>query len=151
MAPQFWPWLGLGLVSSALVAWGMLWPAASWARATTFSWYLGVTSLYLFLLLRHSAWRGWPWLAVGTLMGAGLTGTTAALWTDTVGWSLRLPFFGLPLPWGWVWGVFAWINMLVLGVRVWRRSGEAVAVWLGWRTRHLMAPLLGWPAIALSL
>src|SRR5262249_58317815 len=90
-----------------------------------------------FLLLRNSAWGGWPWIAVGTLTCAGLVCNAAAPWALATGWVLRLPSGGMAIPWGGAGGEIVWANMLLLGVLAWRRYGPAVACRLGWHAQSL--------------
>jgi hypothetical protein len=99
IAPDIWPWLGLLLVGRALVVWGLPWLAVPWAEAAPLSIYLAALALYLFLLLRNSAWGGWPWIAVGTLTCAGLVCNAAAPWALATVWVLRLPSDGMAIPW----------------------------------------------------
>src|SRR5439155_15104687 len=108
-------------------------------------------ALYLFLLLRNSAWGGWPWIAVGTLTCAGLVCNAAAPWTLATGWVLRLPSVGMAIPWGRAGGEMVWANILLLGVLAWWRYGQAVAYRLGWQAQSLTLPLLVWPSGVLGL
>jgi hypothetical protein len=151
IAPDIWPWLGLLLVGRALVVWGLPWLAAPWAEAAPLSIYLAALALYLFLLLRNSAWGGWPWIAVGTLTCAGLVCNVAAPWALATVWVLRLPSDGMAIPWGRAGGEIVWANMLLLGVMAWRRYGAAVTCRLGWQAQNLTLPLLAWPSGVLGL
>ena len=151
IAPDIWPWLGLLLVGSALTVWGLPWLAAPWAAAAPLGMYLAAVALYLFLLLRNSAWGGWPWIAVGTLTCAGLVCDAAAPWALATGWVLRLPSVGIAIPWGRAGGEIVWANLLLLGVMAWRRYGPAVACQLGWQAQSLTMPLLVWPSVVLGL
>jgi hypothetical protein len=151
IAPDIWPWLGLLLVGRALVVWGLPWLAAPWAEAAPLGLYLAALALYLFLLLRNSAWSGWPWIAVGTLTCAGLVCNAAAPWALATVWGLRLPSGGMAIPWGRARGEIVWANMLLLGVMAWRRYGPAVTSRLGWQAPNLTLPLLVWPSGVLGL
>jgi len=151
IAPDIWPWLGLLLVGSALTIWGLPWLAAPWAAAAPLGMYLAAVALYLFLLLRNSAWGGWPWIAVGTLTCAGLVCNAAASWALATGLVLRLPSVSMAIPWGRAGGEIVWANMLLLGVLAWRRYGPAVACQLGWQAQSLTLPLLVWPSVVLGL
>ena len=151
IAPALWPWLGLVLVSGALAVWGLPWGVEPWVDAASLGVYLTAVALYVFLLLRNSAWGGWPWIAVGTLTCAGLAFNMAAPWSLASGMVLRLPFIGLALPWGRAGGEIIWANMLLLGVTAWRRYGPTVVSRLGWQAQNLTRPLLVWPSIVLSL
>jgi len=151
ITPDIWPWLGLLLVGGALTVWGLPWLAAPWAEAAPLGMYLAAVALYLFLLLRNSAWGAWPWLAVGTLTCAGLVCNAAAPWALATGWVLRLPSGGIAIPWGRAGGEIVWANMLLLGVIAWRRYGPAVACRLGWQGQSLTLPLLVWPSGVLGL
>jgi hypothetical protein len=146
IAPDIWPWLGLLLVGRALVVWGLPWLAVPWAEAAPLSIYLAALALYLFLLLRNSAWGGWPWIAVGTLTCAGLVCNAAAPWALATVWVLRLPSDGMAIPWGRAGGEIVWANMLLLGVMALWRYGQAVTCRLGWRAQNLTLPLLVWPS-----
>jgi hypothetical protein len=151
IAPDTWPWLGLLLVGSALTVWGLPRLAAPWAEAAHLGMYLAAVALYLFLMLRNSAWGGWPWIAVGTLTCAGLVCNAAASWALATGWVLRLPSVGMAIPWGRAGGEIVWVNMLLLGVLAWRRYGPTVACRLGWQAQNLTLPLLVWPSVVLGL
>jgi hypothetical protein len=151
IAPDTWPWLGLLLVGSALTVWGLPRLAAPWAEAAPLGMYLAAVALYLFLMLRNSAWGGWPWIAVGTLTCAGLVCNAAASWALATGWVLRLPSVGMAIPWGRAGGEIVWVNMLLLGVLAWRRYGPTVACRLGWQAQNLTLPLLVWPSVVLGL
>ena len=72
IAAQAWPWFGLILGLSALLVWGVPWLPAFQPTAWSLGGYLTAIALYMFLLLRNTAWQGWPWFAVGTLSLAGL-------------------------------------------------------------------------------
>src|SRR5262249_34613728 len=144
-------WLGLLPVGSALVVWGLPWLAAPWAATAPLGMYLAAVALYLFLLLRNSAWGGWPWIAVGTLTCAGLGCNAAAPWALATRWVLRLPSGGMAIPWGGAGGEIVWANMLLLGVLAWRRYGPAVACRLDWQSQSLTLPLLVWPSVVLGL
>ena len=151
IAPDVWPWLGLLLVGSALTVWGLPWLTEPWAEAAPLGMYLAAVALYLFLLLRNSAWGGWPWLAVGTLTCAGLVCNAAAPWALATGWVLRLPSGGMAIPWGRAGGEIVWANLLLLGVLAWRRYGPVVACRLGWQAQSLTLPLLVWPSVVFGL
>jgi hypothetical protein len=151
IAPDLWPWLGLLLVSGALTVWGLPWLAAPWAAAAPLGMYLAAVALYLFLLLRNSAWGGWPWIAVGSLTCAGLVCNAAAPWALATGWELQLPSGGMTIPWGRAGGEMVWANMLLLGVMAWRRYGQAVTCRLGWQAQNLTLPLLVWSSGVLGL
>jgi hypothetical protein len=151
IAPDIWPWLGLLLVGGALTVWGLPWLAAPWAEAAPLGIYLAAVALYLFLLLRNSAWGGWPWIAVGSLTCAGLVCNAAAPWALATGWELQLPSGGMTIPWGRAGGEMVWANMLLLGVMAWRRYGQAVTCRLGWQAQNLTLPLLVWPSGVLGL
>jgi len=99
IAPDVWPWLGLLLVCSALGAWGVAWHPESQSAALRLAGYLTAVALYLFLLLRNSAWGGWPWLAVGALTWAGLAFQAAWLGSPTSWLVLRLPLVAPVTSW----------------------------------------------------
>jgi hypothetical protein len=151
IAPDIWPWLGLLLVGGALTVWGLPRLAEPWAEAAPLGMYLAAVALYLFLLLRNSAWGAWPWFAVGALTCAGLVCNAAAPWALATGWVLQLPSGGTTIPWGRAGGEIVWANMLLLGVLAWRRYGPAVAYRLGWQAQSLTLPLLVWPSVVLGL
>jgi len=142
IAPDTWPWLGLLLVGSALTVWGLPRLAEPGAGVAPLGMYLAVVALYLFLLLRNSAWGGWPWIVVGTLTCAGLVCNAVAPWALMTGWVLRLPSVGIELPWGRTGGEIVWANMLLLGV---------LACRLGWQAQNLTLPLLIWSSGVLGL
>src|SRR5262249_25298254 len=144
IAPDTWPWLGLLLVGSALTVWGLPQLAEPWAEAAPLGRYLAAVALYLFLLLRNSAWVGWPWIAVGTLTCAGLVYNATAPWAQATGLVLWLPSVGMAIPWGRAGGEIVWANMLLLGLMAWRRYGPVVACRLGWQAQSLTLPLLIW-------
>ena len=151
ITPDTWPWCGLGIVGIALVLWVMRGPIGSGIEASRLGGYLTAVALYLFLMLRHSAWPGFPWLAVLTLMGAGLAYNIAWLWRFSFGWVLPVPMFYLPLPFCFVLGAGVWLNGLLGGAFLWRRYGHAVASRLSWQYYELDRPLGWWPSAVLRL
>lgn len=119
--PALWPGLGLIItgLASALGVWTNAWPPAVGGLAV---------ALYLFLLLRNSAWPGLAWLAVGLLtVSGGLASGASAM--------LLLPL---------------WLNGLLLLIPLWRRHGPEWAHLLGWRQADLAAPLFWLPVLALA-
>jgi hypothetical protein len=136
--PTLWPLLGLASVLGGGVV-GVLDGALSLAAL------LAGLALYLFLLLRNTAWPGMAWLAVGMLTASGLLAAGALDWS----W------------WGRDYGRFATIrgfaavlvelNVLFLLVPLWRRHGRMLAQGLGWRQTGLEAPLFWTPFVVLVL
>jgi len=151
IAPDTWPWYGLGIVGIALVRWVVNGAAESGIAASQLGGYLTAVSFYLFLMLRHSAWPGFPWLAVLALMCAGLAYNIAWLWRFSFGWVLPVPMFYLPLPFCFVLGAGVWLNGLLAGAFLWRRYGHAVASRLSWQYDELDRPLGWWPSAVLRL
>mgnify|MGYP001295621840 CR=1 FL=1 len=130
-APMVWPLLGLG--STAFGAW-LGWVTGAWSPAAA----LGGLALYLFLLLRNTAWPGLAWLAVATLMASGLLAAgvpVGGFWGDGPGVIIAL----------------IWLNGLLLLIPWWRSRGRTVAGWLGWRQADLGPPLFWIPFAVLVL
>ena len=136
--PALWPLLGLASVLGGGVV-GVLDGALSPAAL------LAMLALYLFLLLRNTAWPGLAWLAVAMLTASGLLASGA-------------------LEWAW-WGrdyrlattirghavVLAELNLLFLLVSLWRRRGQWLAHRLRWRQSDLEPPLFWVPVAVLVL
>jgi hypothetical protein len=146
MAPDVWPWLGLLCVVSVLVGWGLPWDGVPQTAAWRLAHALSAVALYGFLLLRTSAWRVWPWLAVGTLTSAILVYNVAIAWAVGPLFALRLPLVDDGL----MAGTLLWGNLLLLGVTLWRRHGATVARYVCWQAHNLAEPLLGWATVVLS-
>ena len=127
----FWPLLGLISVLAGGAV-GLMTQELSSAAA------LAGLALYLFLLLRNTAWPGMAWLAVATLTASGLLAAT--------GWD------GL-LAGRWREGVAAliWLNLLFLLIPLWRRHGPPLAQRMRWRQSELATPLFWIPFVALIL
>ncbi|MCC9000779.1 MAG: hypothetical protein LM522_15035, partial [Candidatus Contendobacter sp.] len=150
-------WLGGNLL---LPRWNACWP--DWAVSAAFWPLLGLISvivggavglmagklssvaalaglaLYLFLLLRNTAWPGMAWLAVATLTASGLLAAT--------GWNGWLVSHGREDV-----AALVWLNLLFLLIPLWRRYGPLLAQQLCWRQAELEAPLFWTPFIALIL
>jgi hypothetical protein len=129
-----WPWFGLAFVLAG---------AATLARTPDTLW-LGLAGLsaYLFLLIRNSAWIGFPWLAAAALTAAGLA--LAGWWTAPLTEGRWQPLTAATM-----FASLAWLNLLLAAIPVWRRRGPALAEWLGWRRNDLERPLLAGSATAL--
>jgi hypothetical protein len=127
VAPRVWPWLGLISLASAL----LLHPRAvlHWA-------YLLAGAGYLFLMLRNSAWAGFPWLAALALASVGVAFGLERHLDGLV--SLKLSAAGSAAI-----EMLLWANALLLAARFWGRYGDPVAAQLGWRTAALHRPLVG--------
>jgi hypothetical protein len=151
IAPDTWPWCGLGIVGMALVLWVMRGPVGAGIEASRLGGYLTAVAFYLFLMLRHSAWPGFPWLAVLTLMCAGLAYNIAWLWRFSFGLLLPVPMFYLPLPFCFVLSAGVWLNGLLGGAFLWQRYGHAVSSRLSWHYYELDRPLGWWPSAVLRL
>ncbi|MFO1424162.1 MAG: hypothetical protein U1F70_11010 [Candidatus Competibacteraceae bacterium] len=136
--PALWPLLGLASVVGGGVV-GVLAGALSPAAL------LAALALYLFLLLRNTAWPGMAWLAVAALTASGLLASGALEWS----W------------WGRGQGQAATIqgcvvalvelNLLFLLVPLWRRHGQRLARGLRWRQAELEPPLFWTPFAVLIL
>lgn len=127
VAPTLWPLLGLvGVLRGAIagVVIGTLSPAAG----------LGLLALYLFLLLRNSAWIGLGWLTVAALAFSGLLAVGMP--------SMQVMVLAAAL---------LWINLLCLLGTVWRWRGADLAHVLGWRRHDLDEPLFWIPVLLLSV
>ena len=131
VAPMVWPLLGLGGV--AFGAW-LGWLTGAWLPAAA----LGGLTLYLFLLLRNTAWSGLAWLAVAALTASGLLVAGVPVWGF---WGDR-PGVIIAL---------VWLNGLLLLIPWWRSRGRTVAGWLGWRQAGLAPPLFWIPFAVLAL
>ena len=126
-----WPWLGLlvlfgaGLSEVNLNFNPLLLP---WSLVL-------VLAVYLLLMLRHSTWQGFPWLAVFFLAWAGVVfsvGRHHEAWIafdiEAIGW-IAIETLGLA-------------NLLLLGVRLWKRYGPALAAQLDLRRYEFESPLM---------
>ncbi len=136
--PALWPLLGLASVLGGGTV-GVLDGVLSLAGL------LAMLALYLFLLLRNTAWPGMAWLAVATLTASGLLASGA-------------------LEWSW-WGrghdqsatirgcivALVELNLLFLLVPLWRRHGQRLARGLRWRQFDLEPPLFWTPFAVLIL
>jgi hypothetical protein len=130
-----WPWFGLAAVLLATPA-GLMSP-----NATLFA--LGLAA-YLLLMIRHSAWAGFPWSAVAALTLAGLllgNPQTAVATVDP--WSL-LAAVGRLI-------TLLWLNLILLMVPLWRRYGPALVVRWRWRRDDLEQPLFWLPFAVLLI
>jgi hypothetical protein len=103
-----WPWLGLGLMGTALLAAG---PSQWW------SWPMALASAgYLAVLIRHGT--GFAWAAGLVLSWAGIAFSLAGpLSGESQG-----PV-GLQAMAGWAVKTLAWANLLLLAAELWRRYG----------------------------
>ncbi len=127
VAPTLWPLLGLvgvlrGVIAGVVI--GTLSPAAG----------LGLLALYLFLLLRNSAWIGLGWLMVAALAFSGLLAVGMP--------SMQVTVLAAAL---------LWINLLCLLGTAWRWRGAGLAHALGWRRHDLDEPLFWIPLLLLSV
>ncbi len=123
---ESWPWLGLLLVVAGTLDHTLQW-TLSWGS-------LAAVAGYLLLMLRNSAWKGFPWLAVLGLVGAGL------VFNGTILDGFRLAQYPIP-DIGFTLANGLWANALLLGVRWWGRYGQDLALRLGWRSADLARPL----------
>ncbi len=131
VAPMVWPLLGLG--SAAFGAW-LGWVTGAWPPVAA----LGGLAVYLFLLLRNTAWSGLAWLAVATLTASGLLAAGVPVWGfwgDGPGVIIAL----------------VWLNGLLLLIPWWRSRGRMLAAWLSWRQADLAPPLFWIPFAVLVL
>ena len=136
--PGLWPLLGL----TSVLGGGIV---GVWDGALASAALLAVLALYLFLLLRNTAWPGLAWLAVATLTASGLLASGALEWVwwgraDTLSATIR----GTAI-------VLAWLNVLFLLVPLWRRYGQSLAHSLRWRQADLEPPLFWTPFAVLVL
>lgn len=127
IVPRAWPWLGLLAMGAGI---------AVAYRPGALQWHLGVVAgVYLFLLLRQSAWPLFGWLAVGALSLGVLLFSLDLYRTALTG----LELFAI--------GMLAvqnllWANVLLKLVALWERHGPAIAERLRWRNPRLRAPFL---------
>ena len=136
--PALWPLLGLASVLGGGIVgvWdGALAPAAL----------LAVLALYLFLLLRNTAWPGLAWLAAATLTASGLLASGALEW---VWWSRDDWLFATIRRYA---VALAWLNLLFMLVPLWRRYGRRLAHGWRWRQADLEPPLFWIPFAVLVL
>ncbi|MDG4594945.1 MAG: hypothetical protein P9F75_04505 [Candidatus Contendobacter sp.] len=136
--PVLWPLLGLASVLGGGVV-GVLAGALSPAAL------LAALALYLFLLLRNTAWPGMAWLAVAALTASGLLASGALEWS----WWGRGQGQAATIR-GCVVAV-AELNLLFLLVPLWRRHGQWLARGLRWRQADLESPLFWIPFAVLIL
>ncbi len=136
--PAFWPLLGLvGVLGGGTV--GLLDGVLSLAGL------LAGVSLYLFLLLRNTAWPGMAWLAVATLTASGLLASGALEWVwwgRGYGQVATIRGFAMAL---------VGLNLLFLLVPLWWRYGRRLVQSLRWRQAELEAPLFWTPFAVLVL
>ncbi|CDH44654.1 hypothetical protein [Candidatus Contendibacter odensensis] len=136
VSATFWPLLGLiSVLAGGTVGW------MTWERSPAAA--LAGLSLYLFLLLRNTAWPGMAWLAVATLTASGLLAVIGIPPASS-------PPFSNGRLGEWVIALI-WLNWLFLLIPRWRRYGVMVAQWLDWRQSELEAPLFWTPFVALIL
>ena len=122
VSAALWPLLGL---ISVLIGGVGGWMAGELSPAVA----LAGLALYLFLLLRNTAWSGMAWLAVAALTASGLAASH-----DREGATALI-----------------WLNLLFLLIPLWRRYGSWLTQRLCWRQRELEAPLFWMPFNALIL
>lgn len=149
MAPRLWPWLGLCMVGSALLAWGLPWESPTRAATVRLGHYLAAVTLYLGLLLRTSAGRLWAWLAVGAFTSTALAYHTLLSWSIEPWLAPRPTVIDVATARSWLVGTVVWVNVLLLGVTLWRRHGQRLTASLRWQEHDLTPPLLWWAAIVL--
>ncbi len=136
--PTFWPLLGLASVLGGGTV-GAL------AGVPSLAALLAGLALYLFLLLRNTAWPGMAWLAVGMLTASGLLASGALEWTwwgRGYGQAASMRGFAIAL---------IGLNLLFLLVPLWRRHGQRLAHGLRWRQAELETPLFWTPFAVLIL
>ena len=133
VAPDIWPLLGLVCVLGGGVFGvmsGVLSPAVG----------LVAVALYLFLVLRNTAWPGMAWLAVGTLTAVGLFAGADLAW-----WSSAADLSGLSQVLVRVVVALLWLNGIFFLGALWQRNGQRWAHGLGWRQANLAGPLFWLP------
>jgi hypothetical protein len=126
-----WPWLGLlvlaggGLSEVSLIDTRWLLPSSL----------VLMLAGYMLLMLRHSTWQGFSWLAVFFLVWAGLAfslGSHREAWIafdmKAITW-IAIETLGLA-------------NLLLLSVPLWRRYGRALVAQLGFCRCELESPLM---------
>ncbi len=129
VTPTWWPLFGLiGILAGIAIELksGELIPATA----------LAGLALYLFLLLRNTAWPGMAWLAVATLTLSGLLAVTH--WDEVLTHSSE--------------GIVAlvWLNLIFLLIPLWRRYGARVMYrWCGWQ--HELETPLFWVPLAMLM
>ncbi|MBM4258303.1 MAG: hypothetical protein FJ147_20705 [Deltaproteobacteria bacterium] len=145
VTPDTWPWFGLtavscgGLIDSVLNV-----PYGSRFALLHNAGYLLAWAAYLLLMLRHSAWPGFTWLAVFLIIRVGFL--LNLTWPNqSLDLSEKSLFTFQPLSLNI--GVLLWLNMLLLLVPCWRKHGEKWATFLGWRYHNLVSPLLVLPTV----
>ncbi len=136
--PALWPLLGLASVVGGGIV-GVL------AGALTPAALLAALALYLFLLLRNTAWPGMAWLAVAALTASGLLASGALEWS----WWGRGQGQAMTIQ-GCVVALVE-LNLLFLLVPLWRRHGQRLARGLRWRQAELEPPLFWIPFAVLIL
>lgn len=133
VAPEFWPLLGLVFLLGGSVA-GFISSVLSPAVASA------VLTPYLCLLLRNTAWPGMAWLAVAALTASGLLAGIEPEWWRGRGAGAVINGCAVAL---------VWLNLLFLSIPPWRKHGQTLARWLGWRRDDLAEPLFWLPFAAL--
>jgi hypothetical protein len=106
-------------------------------------------TLSSFLMLGHSSWIGFPWLAGLTLTCAGLAFNVA--WGQIMfpQSSAEHPLLSQHAPIMLVLANLLWGNLLLRIVPLWRQHGQTWSVRWGWRTHDLVTPFVFWPAVLL--
>ncbi len=143
VAPEAWPWYGLTAVSFSLLNHLMSGVSHPWLRTLEHSGFCAAGSLYFFLMLRNSAWSGFPWFAALLLTWSGASLNEA--WS-TYYWSVRRsPLY----PVDYAVGNLLWVNILLRVVPAWRQHGHTLSARWQWRTSNLATPFLVWPTLLL--
>ncbi|NOT55644.1 MAG: hypothetical protein HOP18_13670, partial [Deltaproteobacteria bacterium] len=143
VAPEAWPWFGLTTVSFSLLHGLMSGISHPWLRTLEHSGFCAAGALYFFLMLRNSAWSGFPWFATLLLTWSGASLNEA--WA-TYYWSVRRsPIY----PLDYAAGNLLWVNILLRVVPAWQQHGDTLAARWQWRTSHLATPFLVWPTLLL--
>ena len=148
IAPETWPWFGLATAGVHFGWWGV-WRVTSEISISHLGLCLLALTVYLFLMLRNSAQRTFPWLATLALTSVGCVFSAAWLWSTDASSVLSIGNIGVPL--GFVIGSIVWANILLFGVSGWRRYGQTVAAHLGWHPHDLTTPIVFWASMFLCV
>ncbi len=131
VAPEVWPWLGLLVLSGGLAG---AFTTHSMALALSWSIILVIAG-YLFLMLRNSAWQGFPWLVVLAFTWAGIAFSVSH---NIEHWQA----FDIGGIGGMAIETLVLANLLLLGVPLWRRFGPMLTRVLNLQQSELQIPLL---------
>jgi hypothetical protein len=147
VAPEVWPWFGLIGISFGLFSHVLEQHPAVWQHALEHAGFCAAGALYLFLMLRNSAWVGFPWCAAFLLTWTGVSFNQAWLWRFPLEFYPDSVLFDMVPPFGYAVGNLLWANIILRAIPWWRQQGDTLAARWHWRTSDLTTPFLVWPLL----